>query len=43
MEFQSQDENGDPAWYKLIKDDPTPVKVLTQAFGRVCYRTLTLV
>ena len=27
MEFQSQGDNGQLEWYKMIAGDPTPVKV----------------
>ncbi len=29
MEYKSEDENGDSAWYKLVGDRNIPVKVRT--------------
>jgi hypothetical protein len=36
MEYKSEEENGDSAWYKLVGDRNIPVKVSTQRHGIGC-------
>ena len=38
MEYRTEEENGDAAWYKLVGDRNTPVKVRYKEYNtcRIC-------